>query len=105
MVQTHKVFLRYFKLLEQVVRQVGFQFYIIGILYIFWLLVGLTVKIHNAVLDLQRLPGEPYAALDVVFAPVSRTVVTVSILVGIVNDVASPYGVEHFKVVPLLLWV
>ena len=105
LIQAHQVFLRYSELLKQVIRQVGFQFYIISILYIVGLLVGFAIEIYNTVLDLQRLSGQTYTALYIVFAPVGRTIVNASILVRVVNNIASPQIVYHFIVIILLLRV
>ena len=89
-VQAHQVFHCDAQILHQVVVQSLFQLHLVGILHIVGLLVGLAVDIDDAILDLQRLTGQSYAAFYVVLATICRTGVNQSVFTRIAfNGLAS----------------
>ena len=74
--------------MHQLFGNVRLALYIICILHIVRLLVGLSVEIDDAILDLQGLSGQPNATLHIVLPPVGRPRDDVAILVGILLHVA-----------------
>ena len=105
LVQTHQVFHRDAQFLEQFVGQLALQFHVIGVLHVFWFLVGLSVEVDDAVLNLQRLSGKSHAALHVVLAAVGRPGVNCTIFRLVLADVLSAHVIDGLIVVPLLLCI
>ena len=88
LIEAREVFHGYSQLVHQLFGNVRLALYIICILHIVRLLVGLSVEIDDAILDLQGLSGQPNATLHIVLPPVGRPRDDVAILVGILLHVA-----------------
>ena len=71
-------------------------------MHIVWLLVGLAIKIYDAILDLQGLSWQTNAALHVVLTAVGRSADDVAIFARIAHDVASAHLVNLLEILALL---
>ena len=74
-----QVFIGDSQLIGKVDRELALELHLVGILHIIRLLVCLAIQVNDAVLDLQGLSRQTYAALHVVLAAVGRTADDVAI--------------------------
>ena len=70
----------------------------IGILHVVWLLVGLTVEIDDAVLDLQRLSRQTHTTLHVVLATVGGTGDNITILREVGSNLGTTGGIDGLEI-------
>ena len=102
-IQAGQVFHRDAQLLHELVGQALAQLDIVRILHIVWLLVGLAVDIHDAVLDLQRLTRQSHAALDVVLTTIGRTCINDAILLLVIDNLLTASLIDGVEVQRQLL--
>ena len=102
-IQAHDVFVGNAELAHYVFGQRLAQLDVVCVLHVVGLLVWLAVKVHYAVLYLQRLAGQSHAPLDVVLAAVGRARYHLAILAGVVGYVLPACAVHGVVVSHALL--
>ena len=91
------------QLVDEFERQLRAQLHVIAVLHVVWLLVRFAVEVDDAVLYLQSLTGQTYAALHVVLAAVDGACLYSAELRRVLVDELAACGVELREEVVLLL--